>query len=370
MYSGSATIAPKSATSLPIQGQEAIVLAYTANGSHSYLTDRLPVQSVAFSNDNGKTFEKFSGNPVVAHDRAGNRDPKIAWYAPNRHWIMNLYYDANDYGIYTSPDLVKWTKTDEYQIPGEAECPDMFELPVDGDKNNTRWVVWGANGIYMIGDFDGKKFKAESGPHRHYFGSAYAGQSYDNAPAGRRVHIGWMRDSGAGLEGAPFNLQMTLPMDFSLRTDASGELRLWAEPSKEVSNLRGETKDWKDLDWSAGDADPLADFKGGQFEIDAVIDANSPATAMGFNIFGQNQAVWKKSDQSFSGAEGAQPAVDGKIHLQIYVDTVSMEVFVNGTYTSRYIRQNAGLAPVSLMADGGAVHFDSLKIHTLKSVWK
>ncbi|MBK1882806.1 glycoside hydrolase family 32 protein [Luteolibacter pohnpeiensis] len=370
MYSGSATIAPKSTTSLPLQGSEGIVLAYTANGNLSYEADRLPVQSVAFSNDHGKTFTKYAGNPVVAHDRAENRDPKIAWYAPDHHWIMNLYYDANDYGIYTSPDLVKWTKTDEYQIPGEAECPDMFELPVDGNPKDTRWIVWGANGKYMIGKFDGKKFKAESGPHRHYFGSAYAGQSYDNAPDGRRVHIGWMRDGGPGLDGAPFNLQMTLPMDFSLRTDAAGELRLWAEPSKEVEKLRSETKSWDNLNWSAGEADPFADFKGGQFEIDAVIDADSPAAAIGLNLFGQNTVVWKKADQSFTGAEGPQPPVDGKIRLQVFVDTVSLEVFVNGTYTSRYIRQNPEAPAIRVVAEGGAAHFDSLKIHRIQSVWK
>ena len=370
MYSGSAVVAPKAETSLPLKGSEDIVLAYTANGNLSYLPDRLPVQSVAYSNDAGTTFQKFSGNPVVEHSRAENRDPKVAWYAPKKHWVMNLYYDGNDYGIYTSPDLVKWKKTCDYKIPGEAECPDMFELPVDGDPKDTRWVVWGANGIYMIGDFDGEEFKPESGPHRHYFGSAYAGQSYDNAPEGRRVHIGWMRDTGAGLENSPFNQQMTLPMDFTLRKTACGDIRLWSEPSKEVVSLRDESKEWSDFKWTGGEADPLTKFKSGHFEIDAVIDAESTATAMGFNIFGQNQAVWKKSDQTFSGAEGAQAPIDGKIHVRIFVDTVSMEVFVNGTYTSRYLRQQPGADPISLFAEGGEVRFDSLKIHTLKSVWK
>ncbi|MES2439690.1 MAG: glycoside hydrolase family 32 protein [Verrucomicrobiota bacterium] len=369
MFSGSAVVAPKGSTGFPIQGDNALVLAYTAFGRLSYVPGREAEQGIAFSDDNGKSFRKFKGNPVIPHLRAENRDPKVMWHAPTKKWISTLYYDGNDYGIYTSPDLVKWEKTDDYQIPGEAECPDMFELPVDGDAKNTRWVVWGANGIYMLGRFDGREFKAESGPHRHYFGSAYAGQSYDNAPGGRRVHIGWLRDSGAGLLGAPFNQQMTLPMDFTLR-NLGGGLRLWADPSEEVSKLRETTKEWRNLVIAPGDADPLAEVRGGQFEIEAVIDADSQASEVGFNIFNNHPAVWKKADQTFTGAEGKQAPLDGKIHLRLFVDTVSLEVFVNGTFVSRYIRQTPGFKPVRIVGTGGPVRFDSLKVHTLRSVWK
>lgn len=369
MYSGSAVVAPKGKSGFPVKGDSAIVLAYTANGRLSYQPGLEAVQSIATSDDNGKTFRKLPGNPVIPHARAENRDPKVLWHEPTKQWVLNLYYDGEDYGIYTSPDLVKWKKTCDYRIPGEGECPDMFELPVDGDPKNTRWVVWGANGKYMLGSFDGREFKAESGPHRHYFGSAYAGQSYDNAPGGRRVHIGWMRDTGPGLKGAPFNLQMTLPMDFSLRTSSDG-IRLWAQPSEEISKLREKTREWKNLVIAPGDADPLADVSGGQFEIEAVIDAGSPASEMGFMIFGEHAAIWKRDGQTFTGAEGKQAPVDGKLQVRVFVDTVSMEVFVNGTYTSRYIRQTPGSKPARIVAVGGPVHFDSLKVHTLRSVWK
>ncbi|MES2657602.1 MAG: glycoside hydrolase family 32 protein [Verrucomicrobiota bacterium] len=369
MFSGSAVVAPKGSTSLPIKGDNALVLAYTAHGSLSYIPGLQSVQCVATSDDGGKTFSKFAKNPVVPHFRAENRDPKVLWHAPTKRWVLNLYYDGNDYGIYTSPDLVKWEKTCDYQIPGEGECPDMFELPVDGDPKNTRWVVWGANGKYMLGGFDGRVFKPESGPHRHYFGSAYAGQSYDNAPGGRRVHFGWMRDGGAGLQGAPFNLQMTLPMDFTLKNSGGG-LRLWAEPSAEVIKLRENTKEWKNLVITPGDVDPLADVGNGHFEIEAVIDAGSQASEMGFRIFNDSSAIWKKDDQTFTGAEGKQAPVDGKLHIRLFVDTVSMEVFVNGTFTSRYLRQTPGAKPARIIATGGPVRFESLKLHTLKSVWK
>jgi fructan beta-fructosidase len=368
MYSGSAVVAPKGSTGLPVKG-EALVLAYTAEGTRSYLPGRKTEQGVAYSEDGGKTFTKHSGNPVLPHVVAENRDPKVFWHPPTKHWVMPLFYDGSDYGIYTSPDLVKWEKTCDYKIPTDGECPDLFELAVDGDPKNTRWVAWGAQGKYMLGTFDGREFRAESGPHHHYFGSAYAGQTYDNAPGNRRVHIGWMRDGGAGLNGAPFNLQMTLPMDFTLRSGSKG-IRLHAEPSREVATLRRDTREWKNLTIEPLASDPLAEFEGGQFEIEAVIDALSPASEVGFRIFQDHAAIWKPSDQSFSGAEGPQAPIDGKLHLRIFVDTVSLEVFVNGTYVSRYIRQTPGTKPVRIVAEGGSVHFDSLKIHRIKSAWE
>ena len=369
MFSGSAILAPKGNAGFPVKGDSALILAYTAHGPSSYVPGTMTTQSIAISDDNGKTFRKFAGNPVIPHVRAENRDPKIFWYEPGKHWVLNLYYDGNDYAIYTSPDLVKWEKTCDYKIPGEGECPDMFELPVDGDPKNTRWVVWGANGKYMLGNFDGREFKPESGPHRHYFGSAYAGQTYSNAPNGRRVHIGWMRSPGNEFQGAPFNCQMTVPMDFSLRNSGGG-IRLWAEPSEEVVKLRETTKEWKNLAIAPGDADPLADVSSGQFEIEAVIDADSAASEMGFRIFGDHSEIWKKTDQHFSGMEGVQAPVEGKLHIRLFVDTVSVEVFVNGTYTSSFLRQTPGVKPVRIVSNGGAVRFESLKLHTLRSGWK
>ncbi|MCW1886398.1 glycoside hydrolase family 32 protein [Luteolibacter flavescens] len=369
MYSGSGIFAPKGSTALPVKG-DSLVLAYTANGNHGYEPGHKVVQSLAFSEDGGKTFTKFKGNPVLPHVVAENRDPKIFWHEPSKHWVMPLYYDGEDYGIYTSPDMVKWEKTSDYKIPTDGECPDLFELPVDGDAKNTRWIAWGAQGKYMLGSFDGKTFKPESGPHQHYFGAAYAGQSYDNAPDKRRVHIGWMRDTGAGFQGMPFNLQMTLPMDFTLRKQGDG-IRLWSEPSKEVEGIRSATKDLNGLAFSSGQVDPLAEFKGGQYEIEAVIDvAATTASEVGFRIFDDHAAIWKPGDEQFTGARGKQAPVDGKLNVRIFVDTVSMEVFVNGTYVSKFIRQLPGTKPIRIVANGGEVKFDTLKVHTLKSVWK
>lgn len=369
MFSGSGFVVPKGKSALPVNGESALVLAYTAEGTLSHQPGRLAEQALAVSPDGGKTFVKFSGNPVVKHVRGGNRDPKVLWHEPTKKWVMALYIDGPDYGIFTSPDLVTWKHTQTYQIPGDTECPDLFPLPVDGDANDVRWVVWGANGKYLVGKFDGETFTKDEEVQRHYFGAAYAGQSYDNAPDNRRVHIGWMRDGGAGLEGMPFNLQMTLPMDFTLRKEGE-RVRLHAEPSHEVEQIRTQTREWKDIEINAETANPFEDYAGELFEIEAVMEANTDAREAGFVFFDEYRAIWKREDATFSGAEGTQAPMDGKIQIRAFVDRASLEVFVNGTYTSRYIRQTPGKKPIRAIADGGTVKFDSLKIHTLRSVWK
>ncbi|RYD32396.1 MAG: hypothetical protein EOP87_12905, partial [Verrucomicrobiaceae bacterium] len=148
-------------------------------------------------------------------------------------------------------------------------------------------------------------------------------------------------------------------------------IRLHAEPSKEALTLRTKTKEVKNLEFKAGEKDPLADYKEDLFEIEAVIDAaGTNASEAGFRLYDSHQATWKPSGQTFSDMEGAQAPVDGKIHVRIFVDRVSMEVFVNGSYHARYIRQTPGQQPIRIISEGGAVKFDSLKVHTLRSVWE
>lgn len=151
------------------------------------------VQCIAYSLDNGYTFTKYEKNPVIDSKAKWNsvdtRDPKVFWYEPSKHWVMVLN-ERDGHSIYTSADLKDWTYRSH--VTGFWECPELFELPVDGDKNHTKWVMYGASGTYMLGSFDGKVFTPESGKHCYTTGSIYAGQTINNIPAtdGRRIQIG------------------------------------------------------------------------------------------------------------------------------------------------------------------------------------
>lgn len=216
MFSGSAVIDYDNTAGFNKGKTPAMVAAFTAASS-----DR-QVQGIAYSLDKGRTFTKYDKNPVINSKEKWNsqdtRDPKVFWYAPSKHWVMVLN-ERDGHSIYTSANLKDWKY--ESHVTGFWECPELFELPVDGDKNHTKWVMYGATGTYMLGSFDGKVFTPEAGKYCYTTGSIYAAQTYNNIPAsdGRRIQIGWGRVSHPGM---PFNGMMMLPTELTLRTTKDG----------------------------------------------------------------------------------------------------------------------------------------------------
>ena len=118
-----------------------IVLAFTDTGCG---------ESLAYSNDRGKTWKYYENNPVIKHS---GRDPKLVWYEPGQHWVLACFDQSPDRQIggniafYSSKNLKDWTLNSH--LSGYFECPELFELPVDGDKKNTRWVVFSGNSKFI-----------------------------------------------------------------------------------------------------------------------------------------------------------------------------------------------------------------------------
>src|SRR5665213_914500 len=112
-------------------GKDALVLYYACYDRLSFKQ----VQCIAYSTDNGKTFKRYTGNPVIDSNRELNtndtRDPKVFWYEPAKVWVMVLF-EKDGMSFYNSTDMRKWRRTSH--IEGLWECPDFFELPVDGDR--------------------------------------------------------------------------------------------------------------------------------------------------------------------------------------------------------------------------------------------
>lgn len=240
MFSGSAVIDYDNTAGFNKGNTPAMVVIYTAeNGDRQ-------TQCVAYSLDKGRTFIKYDKNPVIDSKEIWNsrdtRDPKVFWYKPGNNWVMVLN-ERDGHSIYTSDNLKDWKY--ESHITGFWECPELFELPVDGNKNNKKWVMYGATGTYMIGSFDGKVFTPEAGKYFYTRGSIYAAQTYTNIPDsdGRRIQIGWGRISHPGM---PFNGMMMLPTELSLRTTKE-EVRLFNNPVQETERLFTPAGKWTSL---------------------------------------------------------------------------------------------------------------------------
>jgi len=227
MFSGSAVIDERNTAGW---GTNAMVAAYTAdkNGQE--------VQCLAYSLDRGRTFTKYEGNPILGPQR----DPKVIWYRPGQHWVMALYNRAG-VDLYTSDNLKEWTHCD--YVKGFYECPEIFELPIDGDPENTLWVIYGGSGSYLLGDFDGRNFNPKFGKYRNTYGAHYAAQTYNNTPDGKRIQIGWGRITSPGM---PFNQMMCFPTELTLRSTKEG-VRMFSEPIEGISTLHRKTYDFSNL---------------------------------------------------------------------------------------------------------------------------
>ena len=350
-------------------GDEAVLVNfYTSAGSHA--PEPVPfTQSIAYSNDRGRSWTKYEGNPVIEHIVGSNRDPKVIWHEPTQKWVMALYLDKNDYALFGSTNLKEWTRLSDLQIP-DTECPDIFELPVDGDAENTRWVFWGAAGKYYVGDFDGTTFTPEGDAHRADYGANfYAAQTWSDVPAsdGRRIQIAWM--SGSKPPEMPFNQQMSFPCELTLRTTAEG-IRLHREPVAEIETLHAYTHAWSNIALKPGE-DLLAGLTGELFDIRAEVALNG-ASAVGFKIRGED-VRYDVAEKQLTFLERSGPLVpqDGKIRLHILVDRISIEAFGNNGELSMtsYFLPELDNADIGIYAEGGTATLVSLKVHELKSAW-
>lgn len=355
-FSGSAVVDKENTSGFKTGEEDVLVLAYTSTGRG---------ECIAYSNDRGRTWKEFDGNPVVKHR---GRDPRLLWHAPTKRWIMAVYGEnaGRTIDFYSSPDLKEWKF--ESRTPDFFECPDIRELPVDGDKTKSKWILYGADGKYLVGDFDGKKFAAESGKHQVWHGDFYAAQTFTNAPLGRCIQIGWGRN--VTFPGMPFNQQMTVPVELTLRNTADG-VRLHAEPVAELAKLRksqiarltnAELPDGKNV---------LQDKEGDLIDVVAAIDLGD-AKRIELEMRGIKIVYDAAAGTIACGKYPAELRLkDGKLTFRALVDRGSTELFAGDgrVAISTSYRPTADNRAISLIAVGGKATVESLEIHALESAW-
>jgi sucrose-6-phosphate hydrolase SacC (GH32 family) len=376
MFSGSAVVDWKNSSGLGRDGQPPQVLIYTAAGSPT-------VQCIAASAD-GRHYAKFPGNPVVPEITGGNRDPKVYWHAPTGKWVMALYVglpgkdnqgdkkhrpiDEHTIHFLTSPNLKDWTVASH--IEGFHECPDYFELPVDGDATNKKWVLTAANSDYMLGQFDGTKFTPETEKLKGQRGRGYyAAQTFADLPAadGRRIQIGWLQAPSPGM---PFNQCMSIPLELTLRSTAAGPRLAW-QPVKELEALRGKALRRGPLTLAEGGANPLAKAGGELLELRAEF-APGAAAEVAFTVRGVPIVYDVKAEEIVVNNHRAPaPLRDGRQRLIVYADRTALEVFASDglTYVPMPLIPKAEERSVAVAVKGGAARFGGLEVYELKSIW-
>lgn len=371
IFSGSAVVDRENTAGFQRGAEKPIVCLYTAAGGTSPASQGQPfTQCLAYSTDRGRTWTKYANNPVLPHVIGGNRDPKVLWYAPERKWVMALYLDGSDYGLFSSPDLKQWRQMSRVSIPGTSECPEFFEIAGDGHQRDTRWIFYGGNGRYLIGGFDGTTFTPESGPHPLHFGNCfYASQTYNDLPPrdGRRILIPWGQ---VNLPGMPFNQMMGLPVELTLRPTDDG-LRLFANPVKELQSLRGRARIFRPQPLPPG-TNPLAGVDGELFDLVAEITPGE-ASEVGFDLRGVRVTYdARKEELVCQGNRAPLQPVKGRLRLRLLVDRASVDVF--GNDGRLYLPVGVLVPPdnhsLALFATGGTAQLNSLAVYRLRSAWK
>ena len=328
-------------------------------------TDTGGSESLAYSNDRGRTYKLYEGNPIIKN--RGGRDPKLIWYEPGKYWVIVVYAANNHFAFYKSTNLKDWETTG--RLDGYYECPEMFELPVDGDPKNTRWVVFGASGYYQIGKFDGRGFTPE---HKEKYWvqrrpDFYASQCFSNTPDGRVIQVGWVPFQ---IPKMPFNQLFTLPVELTLRKTASG-VRMFGNPIKELESLRSPGP-ISVADRRLTAKAPTASFKvkGQLFDILLTL---KPGTAGRIQVrFGESGIRYEVGKSRVNGMPLALQ--NGLAKIRILVDRPMYEVVVGdgARYQTDLRRRDGGkpLGTISVTAEGGEATIKSMEIHQMQSIWK
>ncbi|MCA9177502.1 MAG: glycoside hydrolase family 32 protein [Planctomycetales bacterium] len=341
-----------------------------------FLTDTGAGESVAYSTDGGKSFAWYEGNPVVKHS---GRDPKVIWYSYGKqdqplndrakqlsgHWVMVVYDEHPQFkqnaAFYTSTNLKDWTE--QSHLPGYFECTELFKLPVDGDMEDARWVVFAADAKYALGKFDGKTFVPEhEGKRQVHWGPYYASQTFDNAPDGRKIQVGWLRVEAPG----PYNQHFSFPHRLTLRKTADG-VRMFAKPIREIERLR--------IRSARAQAQPLVSgqpvvLSVGSDLLDARLSVEiGDATSVELKLAGRTVFYDAKAEKL---NEAPLKPVDGRIEIQVLADRSLTEIVGNDgrVYISGAGPGKQDVEEVSVTAVGGNAKLISFEAHELKSIWQ
>ena len=415
IFSGSVVFDRNNSSGFGTAWNPPLVAVYTsAYGADSPLAGR-QAQSLAYSLDEGKTWTKHQGNPVLDRASADFRDPKVFWYdgADGSYWVMAAVEAVERHVVlYKSADLKAWEYLSTFgpanATGGVWECPDLFELPVDGNPEDRKWVLivninpggiaGGSAGQYFLGGFDGVTFRSEStvteglqkdGSRMREYGwldwgrDYYAAVSFSNVPDSRRIMIGWMNnwDYAGSTPTGGWRSAMSLPREVTLtRVDGKVVLRQEAVDPFEGSEsgtfhlgpqrLVPETLELPvtgtvariDVEFDPGTATRVGLMlrAGGAQATLLIYDV-----AEGMLRLDRRASGHVDFHGTFASIETvAVPLQDGRLRLRAYLDRCSVEVFAQdglATITDLVFPAEAGTA-LAIIAEGEGAQLLALDV--------
>jgi fructan beta-fructosidase len=384
-----------------------LVAIYTGHSNN------LQTQNLAYSNDKGRTWTKYSGNPVIDLHMSAFRDPKVFWHEGTHRWIMvTVLASLHKVRFFASTDLKHWTALSDFGPAGASsgawECPDLFRLSVKNSPGASKWVLsinvnpggpyGGSANQYFVGTFDGTTFANENPPDQtlwaDYGEDFYASTSFSGIPEsdGRHIWLGWLSNwAYAGkVPTAPWRGSQSIPRELALWHFAEG-LRLVQQPVKELEALRENNVSLQNSSIEAANRVLREKHVQGEcLEIEIEFKADSAGqaglkvrkgaheeTVIGI-VPAESKLFLDRSagpifDKSFLARQEAALRLDTsrRIKLRIFVDRSSVEVFANHgeTVLSSLIFPSADSDGVELYSDGGNASVVTMNVWKLKSIY-
>jgi fructan beta-fructosidase len=417
IYSGAAVVDWNNSSGLcksaDPKDQSCLIAIYAADYAH-----RREKTHIAYSNDRGRTWTNYAGNPVIDVDAEDFRDPYVFWYEPQKKWVLvAVLADHRKALFFSSQDLKKWTKLSEFgpagDDSGQWECPLLLDLPIEGSAEHRNVLVInrnpgapaGGTGVrYLIGQFDGSTFtEKESAGNKlwaDYGKDFYATNVFNDMPPGdaRRVWIGWT-SNWLYAKDEPTELwrgAQSIPRALGLRwvnssTNSVRELLMVQSSVKELQSLRGTAFVVSNASVQDARARMLRSrLHGDSYEIEAELDT-SGASEVGFRLRkgGAVETIVgvipsantlfvdrthsgdvQFSDQ-FPGRFSTSLSSTKRVKLHIFVDRSIVEVFANDgekVMTDR-IYPPVECDGIELYSVDGAARVVSLTVWPIASVW-
>lgn len=364
IFSGSAVVDSANTSGFGKDGKIPLVAIFTHHdpaGEKSGRND-FQNQSIAYSLDEGQTWTKYAGNPVLKNPGIKDfRDPKVRWHQETKRWIMTLA-TLDRVTFYSSPNLKDWTKESEFgkgvgAHGGVWECPDLFPMTANGE---TVWVLLvsinpgGPNGgsatQYFTGTFDGHRFAPFETSTRwiDYGPDDYAGVTWSNAGE-RRIFLGWMSNwqYATLVPTKNWRSAMTIPRELSLEkidkryflsSKPVAELTRLLQQPITVNNIGGREYDLVQNGIHLSGAAQLT-LTSDSLESFSVVLSNKAGEKIliGYDktrndYFIDRTASGKIDFEKGFAARHTAPrlAVDGRLHLTVLIDAASVELFADG----------------------------------------